>query len=103
MFLSKCNEESSNQAIFQIYTLAHRFLGKWCTFRNCFNNRKCAEDYPGGPMSVCFKSDYFTPRSKSLTWNIYTFSSGCNVLAFYVLYVFIHANSEWLTITSINS
>ncbi len=35
-----------------------------------------------------------TLRSKSLTWNIYTFSSGCNVLTFYVLYVYIHANSS---------
>ncbi len=30
----------------------------------------------------------YTLRSKSLTWNIYTFSSGCNVLTFYVLYVY---------------
>ncbi len=40
----------------------------------------------------------FTLGSKALTWNIYTFSSGCNVLTFYVLYMYIHANSEWLTI-----
>ena len=45
----------------------------------------------------------YTLRSKSLTWNIYTFSSGCNVLTFYVLYVYIHANSEWLTIKSNDS
>ncbi len=45
----------------------------------------------------------YTLRSKSLTWNIYTFSSGCNVLTFYVLYVYIHANSEWLTIISNDS
>ncbi len=44
-----------------------------------------------------------TLRSKSLTWNIYTFSSGCNVLTFHVLYVYIHANSEWLTIISNDS
>ena len=35
----------------------------------------------------------YTLASKSLTWNINTWSSGCNVLAFYVLYVYIHANS----------
>ncbi len=46
---------------------------------------------------------FYTLRSKSLTWNTYTFSSGCNVLAFYVLYMYIHANSEWLTIISIDS
>ncbi len=33
-----------------------------------------------------------TLRSISLTWNIYTCSSACNALAFYVLYMYIHAN-----------
>ncbi len=41
------------------------------------------------------KNKFYTLRRKSLTWSIYTFSSGCNVLTFYVLYVYIHANSEW--------
>ncbi len=47
----------------------------------------------------------YTLRSKSLTWNIYTCtcSSGCNVQAFYALYMYIHANSDWLTIISLDS
>ena len=32
---------------------------------------------------------WHTLTSKSLTWNINTWSSGCNALAFYVLYVYI--------------
>ena len=40
-------------------------------------------------MKICSMVLY-TLSSKSLTWNINAWSSGCNALAFYVLYMYLH-------------
>ncbi len=49
-----------------------KVLYSWKEYLKCL--------YPKFPNTI-------TLRSKSLTWNIYTCSSGCNVLAFCVFYI----------------
>ncbi len=81
----------------QLFLLQARSLHYCSLLKAARYLRKTCFNVPWFMCSASFNNPHkkkiwqCTLTSKSLTWNVNTWSSGCNALAFYVLYVYIHS------------